>query len=75
MRNTKQEVLLTGKTITRTPQGNIRPPLDVPLHVDLIMAGKLPIDKMITRNYSPDHINEAIQPSEKGEVMRSVIRF
>jgi Zn-dependent alcohol dehydrogenase len=65
MRNTKQEVLLIGKTITGTLQGNIRPPLDVPEYVDFFMAGKLPIDKLITRNCSLDHISEAVQASEK----------
>lgn len=75
MRNTKQEVLLIGKTITGTLQGNMRPPLDVPKYVDLFMAGKLPIDKVITRNYSLDYVNEAVQASEKGDVIRSVIRF
>jgi len=66
---------LIGKTITGTLQGNIRPPVDVPKYVDLFMTGKLPIDKLITRNYSLDHINEAFQAFEKGEVIRSVIRF
>ncbi len=49
--------------------------LDEPKYVDLFMTGKLPIDKLITRNYSLDHINEAVQALEKGEVIRSVIRF
>jgi len=67
--------LLIGKTLTGTLQGNIRPSVDVPKYVDLFMAGKLPIDRLITRNYSLDHINEAVQALEKGEVIRSVIRF
>jgi S-(hydroxymethyl)glutathione dehydrogenase/alcohol dehydrogenase len=75
MRNTRQGVLLMGRTITGTLQGNMRRPLDVPKYVDLFMAGKLPIDRLITRNYSLDHINEAVQALEKGEVIRSVVRF
>jgi S-(hydroxymethyl)glutathione dehydrogenase/alcohol dehydrogenase len=67
--------LLMGKTLTGTLQGNIRPPVDVPKYVDLYMGGKLPIDKLITRSYSLDSINEAVLALEKGEVIRSVIRF
>jgi Zn-dependent alcohol dehydrogenase len=39
------------------------------------MAGKLPIDKLISRHYSLNDINKAFQALEKGEVIRSVIRF
>jgi Zn-dependent alcohol dehydrogenase len=39
------------------------------------MNGKLPIDKLITRSYSLDEINEAFAALERGEVIKSVIRF
>jgi Zn-dependent alcohol dehydrogenase len=68
------EVLLE-KTLTGTTQGDIRAAVDVPRYVDLFMAGKLPIDKLITRSYSLDNINEALGALERREVIRSVIRF
>ena len=66
---------LLGKTITGSVQGNIRASIDVPRYVDLFMAGKLPIDKLISRYYTLDEINEAMEAMEKGEVIRGIIRF
>ena len=39
------------------------------------MAGRLPIDKLITRTYRLDQINEAFDAMQKGQVMRSVIKM
>jgi S-(hydroxymethyl)glutathione dehydrogenase/alcohol dehydrogenase len=39
------------------------------------MEGKLPIDKLITRTYKLDQINEAFEAMKKGEVIRSVIKM
>ena len=66
---------LLGKTLTGSLLGNVRTRTDVPRYVDLYMDGKLPVDKLITRYYSLDEINEAFQALERGEVIRSVIRF
>jgi S-(hydroxymethyl)glutathione dehydrogenase/alcohol dehydrogenase len=66
---------LLGKTITGSVQGEITPFVDVPRYVDLFMEGKLPLDKMITRDYSLDEINDGFEALEKGETIRSVIRF
>jgi len=66
---------LLGKTITGTVQGDIVAPVDIPRYIDLFMAGKLPIDKLITRTYKLEDINEAFEALEKGEVIRSVIKF
>jgi Zn-dependent alcohol dehydrogenase len=66
---------LIGKTITGAVQGDVIPQIDIPRYVDLYMAGKLPIDKLITNSYSLDQINEAYEALEKGKVVRSVIKF
>lgn len=66
---------LLGKTITGTIQGDVVAPVDIPRYVDLFMDGKLPIDKLITRNYKLDQINEAFEAMKKGEVIRSVVKF
>jgi Zn-dependent alcohol dehydrogenase len=39
------------------------------------MEGKLPVDKLITKSYRLDQINEAFAALEKGEVIRSVIKL
>ena len=66
---------LLGKNIVGTVQGEIRAAVDIPRYVDLYMNGKLPIDKLITRSYSLDEINDAFGALERGEVIKSVIRF
>jgi Zn-dependent alcohol dehydrogenase len=66
---------LLGKTITGTVQGDIRAQVDIPRYVDMFMDGKLPFDKMISKIYTLDQVNEASAALEKGEVIRSVIKF
>jgi len=66
---------LLGKTISGTVQGDINPQIDIPRYIDMYMNGKLPIDKLITKTYGLDQINEAFEALEKGQVIRSVIKF
>jgi len=66
---------LLGKAITGTVQGDIKAQVDIPRYVDMFMDGKLPFDKLISKSYSLDQINEAFEALEKGEVIRSVIRI
>jgi NDMA-dependent alcohol dehydrogenase len=66
---------LLGKTITGTVQGDVRALVDIPRYVDMYMDGKLPIDKLITKSYSLDQVNDAFAALEKGEVLRSVIKL
>jgi S-(hydroxymethyl)glutathione dehydrogenase/alcohol dehydrogenase len=66
---------LLGKTITGAVQGDIIPQIDIPKYVDLYMQGKLPINKLITKTYKLDQINEAFEAMKKGEVLRGVIKF
>jgi len=65
--------LLAQKMLTGAAQGAAVPGVDIPRWVDLYMAGRLPIDRLITRTYSLDQINEAFEAFEKGEVIRAVI--
>ena len=66
---------MIGKTLTGTVQGDIRASVDVPRYVDLYMAGKLPLDKLVSRSCSLDEINDAFKAMQAGEVIRTVIRF
>jgi S-(hydroxymethyl)glutathione dehydrogenase/alcohol dehydrogenase len=67
--------LLQAKVLTGTTQGDITALVDIPRYVDLFMAGKLPIDKLITGSCKLDEINEAYGALEKGEAVRTIIRF
>jgi Zn-dependent alcohol dehydrogenase len=64
-----------GKTITGSVQGDVVPQIDIPRWLDLYMAGKLPIDKLITRSYSLDQINEAYEDLQSGKLIRGVIKI
>jgi len=66
---------LLGKTIKGTVQGDIIGSVDVPKYVDMFMAGKLPIDKLITKTFSLDQVNEAFEALENKQVLRSVIKI
>ena len=66
---------LLGKTITGTVQGDIRAQVDIPRYIDMFMDGKLPFDKLISKTYTLKEVNEAFEALEKGEIIRSVIKF
>ncbi|MBM3131946.1 MAG: Zn-dependent alcohol dehydrogenase, partial [Chloroflexi bacterium] len=67
--------LLWGKKLTGSVLGNVRAEIDVPRYVDLYMDGLLPVNKLVSRYYKLDEINEAFADLERGEVIRGVIRF
>ena len=65
-----REVTVTGCTV-----GSVRPQIDIPKYIDLFMAGKLPVDKLVSKKYPLDKINESIQDTLDGKVLRAVISF
>jgi S-(hydroxymethyl)glutathione dehydrogenase/alcohol dehydrogenase len=67
--------LFQGKTLQGAYYGSARVRVDMPVLVDLYMAGKLKLDELITRSYPLDGINDAFDAMKKGEVARSIIKF
>lgn len=67
--------LIYSKVITGAIQGQVIPAIDIPVYVDLMMQGKLPVEKLIARTMSLDEINVAFDYLEKGDIGRSVIVF
>jgi len=65
--------MIPGRTIKGTSSGNIIPSIDIPRYVDLFMDGRIPLDKLVTRKYPLEQINEAIKAVLDGQVMRCVI--
>ena len=65
-----REVVITGCTV-----GSIRPRIDIPRYVDLFMAGKLPLDKLVSAHYTLDQVNEAVKDTLEGKIVRGVITF
>lgn len=63
------------KTIKGSYYGSVHARRDFPLFLDLYMAGKLPLDRLVTHHYALDQINEAFAAMLGGSGARGVIRF
>ncbi len=68
-------IFMQDKTLKGCNYGSTRFRVDMPMLVDLYMAGKLKIDELVTRSYPLEKINEAFEAMKKGEVARSIIKF
>lgn len=55
--------------------GSARPRVDFPRFIELMLAGKLKVNELISRRYSLDQINEGFERLGRGEVARGVIVF
>lgn len=55
--------------------GSARPRIDFPRMIELMLAGKLKVNELISRRYSLDEINEGFERLGRGEVARGVIVF
>ena len=67
------DLVFNEKTLKGSFYGSTRPQADMPKLLNLYRAGKLPLDKFISRRYPLDQINEAYQAMLSGEVARSVL--
>ncbi len=67
--------LVTGRVWRGTAFGGAKGRRDVPKIVDWYMDGKIQIDPMITHTMALDDINNAFALMERGESIRSVVRF
>jgi NDMA-dependent alcohol dehydrogenase len=62
------------KVITGSFYGSCTPQVDMPKVLDLYMDGLLPLDRLVSRSYPLDEINDAFAAMNAGEVARAVIR-
>lgn len=62
------------KIITGSFYGSCSPQLDMPRVLDLHMDGLLPLDRLVSRSYPLEEINDAFAAMNAGEVARAVIR-
>jgi S-(hydroxymethyl)glutathione dehydrogenase / alcohol dehydrogenase len=61
------------KIVTGSLYGSSRPHVDMPIVLDLYMAGRLDLDRLVTRAYSLDEVNDAFAAMNAGEVARAVL--
>jgi S-(hydroxymethyl)glutathione dehydrogenase/alcohol dehydrogenase len=69
------ELIPTEKNLIGGFMGAADIQIDIPRLVMLYRAGRLKLDELITGRYPLDRINEAIETTEKGDVLRNVIVF
>jgi S-(hydroxymethyl)glutathione dehydrogenase / alcohol dehydrogenase len=63
------------KVITGSFYGSCSPQVDMPIVLDLYMDGQLPLDRLISRTYPLEEINDAFAAMNAGEVARAVIQL
>jgi S-(hydroxymethyl)glutathione dehydrogenase/alcohol dehydrogenase len=66
--------LICGKQIRGTWGGDCKPDRDIPLLADLYVKNELPLDRLISVEYTLDEINSAMADLRAGEVTRALIR-
>jgi len=68
-------MVFTEKTISATFYGSVRPNLDFPVLVEHYMNKRLNLDRLISRTYRLDQINDGFKAMMGGEVARGVVVF
>jgi S-(hydroxymethyl)glutathione dehydrogenase / alcohol dehydrogenase len=67
--------LICGKHIKGSWGGGSDPDRDIPIYADLYLKDKLPLDKLITKRYSLEEVNQALDDLEQNKVVRPLIVF
>lgn len=68
-------MLLQERILTGTSFGSSRQRVDLPMLVDLFMAGKYKLRELISRQVELEELNQAYESLERGEVRRSVVVY
>jgi S-(hydroxymethyl)glutathione dehydrogenase/alcohol dehydrogenase len=61
------------KVVTGSFYGSCDPQVDMPRVLDLYMEGQLPLDRLVSRTYALEEINEAFAAMNSGQVARAVV--
>ena len=67
--------LLPDRTLTAISYGGTRQLVDIPMLVDMYMAGKLKLDELVTRTMPLEEVNTAFDLMQEGRVARSVLKY
>lgn len=64
-----------GKRLFGTWGGDNEPDRDYPRYCNLIMAGKLDVEPLLSRDYSLAEVNQALDDLERGDATRPIIQM
>ncbi|OGI78953.1 hypothetical protein A3F19_02835 [Candidatus Nomurabacteria bacterium RIFCSPHIGHO2_12_FULL_37_29] len=65
--------LIKGKKLLGSWGGGSSPDKDIPEYVNEYLNGSLPLEKLITREYSFDQINDGLKDLESGKLIRGIV--
>ena len=64
-----------ARTVVGSYIGSCLPKRDIPTFIDLYRQGRLPVDRLVTRNLPLDEINQAMDALADARVLRQIITF
>ena len=67
------DLVATGKRLVGCLTGEVRPAVDLADLARLHAAGRLPLERLVTRTRPPDELEHAFADLEQGRGIRSVI--
>ena len=67
--------LLEGRSVEGSLAGSVQPRRDYPKWFSLYREGKLPLDRLFTREYELETVNRAFEKMAAGEVTKPIITF
>lgn len=67
-------IIAEAKTITGSYMGSTRPAVDIPAMAELWLAGRLPVERLISGEVGLDDINDALEELASGRAVRQIIR-
>jgi alcohol dehydrogenase len=68
-------LVLDDRTLKGSFMGSAVPARDIPRLMRLHQAGKLPVDRLVSRSLALEDINEGFERLATGEVARQLVRF
>jgi Zn-dependent alcohol dehydrogenase len=70
------DILPGGKVYRGTYGGSANPERDYPMYVSWFKSGKLPLDRLVSRRFKLEQINEACEALERGAILgRAIIEL
>ena len=67
------DILPGGKVYRGTYGGSANPERDFPMYVRWFTEGKLPLERLVSRRFALEQINEACEALERGQILGRAI--
>lgn len=61
--------------MTGCVQGSVIPAIHIPAWIDMYMNGALPLNKLLSKTYPLERVNQAVDDLLSGEVVKPVLLF